>query len=101
MINKITIDTLLHGSWGYDQTNCELYQVIEKPSRCKVIIREIKSQVVKDSESFMSCTLKPVKNVFVGPEKKCTISAYGVILHRSCTLHPTTENETHYSSWYA
>ncbi len=101
MINKIQVGTLLHGSWGYDQTNCELYQVVAKTSKCKVVIREVLQKVVKNSEGFDCCDVTPIKNSFIGEERSGTISAYGIKLNRCCTLSPTNETQKHYSSWYA
>src|SRR5688572_14161511 len=40
MQSRINVGTILHYSWGYDQTNCEFYQVVAKAGR-RVTLRAI------------------------------------------------------------
>ena len=102
MAAKLTPGTLLHGSWGYNQTNCELYQIVSRPSARKAVIRQIAGeQVESEGYSPMACMLSPVKDKFVGPEVTVSINAYGCRLHDHCNLSPTSEDSQHYSSWYA
>lgn len=55
---------ILHHSWGYDQTNCDFYQVVGvKPH--SVTLRKIAGQTVPGSEGFMSEKLMPVKDAFI------------------------------------
>ena len=49
---------ILHHSWGYDQTNCDFYQVAEvKP--VSVVLKKIAAKTVAGSEGFMSQSLMP------------------------------------------
>ncbi|MDP2729159.1 MAG: hypothetical protein Q8O55_01595 [Dehalococcoidales bacterium] len=55
---------ILHHSWGYDQTNCDFYQVVEvKPA--SVALRKIGTNIVPGSEGFMSESRLPEKDAFV------------------------------------
>jgi hypothetical protein len=103
-INNAQVGDIFCCSWGYEQTNCDFYQVIEKPSPKTVIIKEITSEIVK-VRSSASAEVVPVKDSFhrcATPIKKRVSSdntirfpygnAYKVDLNK---------NGTFYSSWYA
>ena len=62
--NPYKVDDILHHSWGYDQTNCDFYQVVEV-KKATVILRKIGSQTVPGSEGFMCCSLMPTKDDFI------------------------------------
>lgn len=96
---KIKVGSILHGSWGYEQTNCELYQVIEKISDFKVVIREVKQETIEGTADHSSCSVKPILNDFIGEPITKLISEYGVKVHRSCTLKPANEKTSFYKSW--
>ena len=38
---SLAVGTLLHASWGYDQTQCDFYEVVRRPSKYVVVIRRI------------------------------------------------------------
>lgn len=106
--NPYKVGNILYTSWGYDQTNVDFYQ-ITKVSGMKVTYRPIKSELVENEEfAPMSGRVKPVKDNFVGNERSAiiTVTAYNgkASYHlkdgRQC-LYATTENESHYCSWYA
>jgi len=62
--NPYKVGDILHHSWGYDQTNCDFYQVTEvKPA--SVVLRKIGTKTVPGSEGFMSCSLLPEKDAFI------------------------------------
>jgi hypothetical protein len=62
--NPYTVGDILHHSWGYDQTNCDFYQVVEVKA-ASVVLRKISGRTVPGSEGFMSESLMPVKDAFV------------------------------------
>lgn len=62
--NPFKKDDILHHSWGYDQTNCDFYQVVES-KKASVVLRKIGSSTVPGSESFMSDSRLPVKDDFI------------------------------------
>ena len=62
--NPYKVGDILHHSWGYDQTNCDFYQVVEvKPA--SVVLKKIGAKPVPGSEGFMSQSLMPEKNAFI------------------------------------
>jgi hypothetical protein len=62
--NPYKVGDILHHSWGYDQTNCDFYQVIGvKPA--SVVLRKIGAKTVPGSEGFMSESLMPTKDAFI------------------------------------
>ncbi len=44
--NTLAIGDVLYTSWGYDQTNVDFYQVVDKPTTHFVVIRKIASETV-------------------------------------------------------
>lgn len=98
---SIAIGTILHNSWGYDQTNCDFYQVVAA-SGAMVTIREIKSEIVPGSEGFMSAKLRPLPNCFVegAQAMRKRIGPYGVRMEHG-TASPCPPDSQHYCSWYA
>ena len=62
--NPYKVGDILHHSWGYDQTNCDFYQVVGvKPA--SVVLRKIGAKTVPGSEGFMSESLMPEKDAFI------------------------------------
>ena len=62
--NPYKVGDILHHSWGYDQTNCDFYQVIEV-KKASVVLRKIGAETVPGSEGFMCEQLMPVKDAFI------------------------------------
>jgi hypothetical protein len=96
---EIVVGTLLHNSWGYDQTQCDFYQVVEK-NGASVMIRPIGGAVVEGSEGRDCCYYRAVPDSFTGPAVRKVIGPNGISMeHGSCSV--TTPEEKHYCSWYA
>lgn len=94
------VGQMLHGSWGYEQTNCELYQIVGKPAKNRVAIRPVKAETVR-STGPMAEMVRPLRDEFCGPAIVCSLGAYGVKLHEHCHLTACSDDSEHYSSWYA
>lgn len=62
--NPYKVGDILHHSWGYDQTNCDFYQVVEV-KKASVVLRKIGATTVPGSEGFMSESLMPEKDAFI------------------------------------
>jgi len=62
--NPYKVGDVLHHSWGYDQTNCDFYQVVEV-KKASVVLRKIGAETVPGSEGFMSESIMPTKDAFV------------------------------------
>ncbi len=63
MINKerLAVGEILLSSWGYEQTNCDFYQIV-KVSDKSIWIQEI--DVESKLCSYMSCEVRPIKDKF-------------------------------------
>jgi len=93
-------------SWGYEQTNVDYYQIIERPSAHFAIVKEIGAKMVEGSAGRDCCNMLPMKDVFLenGKEMRVKITNYGkgsesfkVNSYSSASLWKGEEN---YCSWY-
>ena len=101
MLDEIKPGTLLCNSWGWEQTNVDFYQVIERHGR-RVILREIAGRDVGTSSgmSSMSTYMQPVPDSFTGEPFAKQIGPYGISFkHGGCSI--TSADSKHYCSWYA
>lgn len=91
---------ILHGSWGYDQTNCEYFKVIEVKGK-SVIVVEIGHKTVEGSQGFMSEQVAPDPDNVIGkPIKKLVLPGNRLSFdHFSLSL--CGADSEYYSSWYA
>jgi hypothetical protein len=66
---------ILSGSWGYDQTNREFYQVTGvNPASNSILIRKIGGHAVGGSGGFMCQDVVVDKNKFCGPERRAMVN---------------------------
>jgi hypothetical protein len=64
---SLKVGDVLHYSWGYEQTNCEFYEVVEvSPSGKSVMIRRIAGAIVPGSEGYMSESLTAARGHYIG-----------------------------------
>ena len=87
-------------SWGWEQTNVDAYQVVEKKG-ATVTLREIGLESVEGSEGFMSDRVRPVKDAFIGEEFKKRITGRHIKISDCQTASPMGDREDFYRSWYA
>jgi hypothetical protein len=99
MRDSIQVGTILHGSWGWEQTNCEYFEVVERRGAF-AIVREIAQRSKPGSEGFMCDQRYPVPGKFIGEPIKKLITAYGLAFEHF-TASPCDPAESHYCSWYA
>lgn len=97
----VKVGDIFVDSWGYEQTQVDLYQVVAKPTAKTVIVREIACATVEGSEGRDCRNVRAVPNAFVGEEIKKRLDNYGGFktYSHSCA-RPTTAEATHYNSWY-
>ena len=100
MAEKIKVGTLLHASWGYDQTQCEYFQVTDRKGM-SVTLREIGGTTVEGSEGFMCCSLMPDRDRFISEPFTKRITANGIKVHSYAHATPCDDGSKAYSSWYA
>lgn len=88
---------LLHGSWGYEQTQCELYEVISVAGT-KVTLRPVDFK--REGRGWASEARFPLKGQYIGEPITLRISSGGVKYSDYCTLTPSDWNRGYYCSWY-
>ena len=97
----VKVGDLFVDSWGYEQTQVDLYQVVAKPSAKTVVVRPIACETVEGSEGHMSREVRAVPNAFIGGEMTKRIDNYGGFKTSSFSCaRPTTAEAKHYNSWY-
>lgn len=87
-------------SWGWEQTNVDAYQVVEKKG-ATVALREIALETVEGSEQFMSDRVRPVLNAFIGERFTKRITGRGINITDCQYATPAEEGKEFYRSWYA
>lgn len=105
---KSKVGDIFVNSWGYDQTNVDYYQVIERPSVHFAIVRKIGSEMVEGSAGFDCCNLLPVKDSFLEGDRnepmRVKITNYGkgseYIKINSYSSASTWDGRENYCSWY-
>jgi hypothetical protein len=91
---------ILSGSWGYDQTNPEFWQVI-RTTTTTAIIRELSQQTSdKETGNSMADYRLPVKDSFVGEEKTVRVGIGDYCKVEHCGLS-RWDGKPKYNSWYA
>ena len=58
------VGDILNGSWGYEQTNVDFWQVVEVHGR-EIVIRHIAGELVNGEEGFMQGRLMPLRGRFL------------------------------------
>lgn len=101
LAGAVKVGDLFVDSWGFEQTQVDLYQVVSKPSAKTVIVRPIACETVEGSEGQMSREVRAVPNAFIGEEIKKRLDNYGGFKTSSfSSARPTTAEAKHYNSWY-
>lgn len=101
LANDVKVGDLFVDSWGYEQTQVDLYQVVAKPSAKTVVVRPIACETVEGSEGMMCRDVRAVPNAFIGEEMKKRLDNYGGFKTSSFSCaRPTTAEAKHYNSWY-
>ena len=72
------VGDILVSSWGYDQTNIDYYQVIERTAKMATIQKICKEFL--DAGYPSEDKVIPLKDAFVGKPKKKKIGTYGITI---------------------
>jgi len=108
LAESITEGDIFCYSWGWEQTNVNFYQVIEKKTPKTMIVREIGCEILEET-SWASDVVRPVKDSFLKykdgdfVEEKVRINKWGGF-NRSCGSASKVENPSesrYHRSWYA
>lgn len=97
-MNEFTPGAILQGSWGYEQTNQEFWQVIERSGR-KVIVRRLNKRNT-GSTGYMSNNEMPIPDSYAGDPVTKMINKRGRLVFENFTLSLWDGREvesTHYA----
>ena len=97
----VEVGSIFHSSWGYDQTQCDFYQVVKKVSAKTVVIRQIASKSVVNSQGHDCENRVCDKDNFIGEEMTKRIGTYGIKINSFATAKICEEWDSFYCSWYA
>ncbi len=101
--NNLQVGDILHYSWGWEQTNCDFFQVIRKTAKT-VDIQEIGGQAIEGSHQShgMACRLKPEPGKFLDKAEIKGKRVYDNLVrmdHGNATK--CAPDQDFYCSWYA
>lgn len=102
--NSVIVDDIFVSSWGYEQTNVDAFQVVEKKGNASVVLRPIACRAVEGSEVShgMAQNVVPVFNAFIGEETITKrINEYGIKINSYSTAFQWDGKREFYNSWYA
>jgi len=103
-MDNVKIGDIFHWSWGYDQTNCDFFQVTEKHGKM-ITLQKIGAEDANISTgSGMACYLKARKDVFLDrtPIKKMVRFNNGVpYVSMDFGWCDRWSGSPEYCSWYA
>lgn len=94
------VGDVLHGSWGYEQTNCEFAQVVAIKGKRGIVIRELAHKSVR-ATGPMAEEVVAVPDSFVGPELKRVVTVGGYVKWNDHCSMTKWDGRPMYSSWYA
>ena len=102
--NSVIVDDIFVSSWGYEQTNVDAFQVVEKKGNASVVLRPIACRAVKGTEMShgMAQNVVPVHNTFIGEETITKrITEYGIWIDSYSRAFQWDGKREFYNSWYA
>lgn len=99
MKEKMTIGTILHYSWGWEQTNCDFFEVVGRTAS-SVTLRAIASETVSGGGAAMSRYCRPIPGQYVGQPFRKLIKWQGVKMDHG-VASPCDPNKRYCESWYA
>ena len=68
--NTLAIGDVLYTSWGYDQTNVDYYDLVDKPSTHFVVIRKVASEIVESNGASTRVVALPGQFISEGKRVK-------------------------------
>jgi len=102
--NSVIVDDIFVSSWGYEQTNVDAFQVVEKKGNASVVLRPIACRAVEGTEIShgMAQNVVPVHNAFIGEETITKrITEYGIKINSYSSAFQWDGKREFYNSWYA
>lgn len=97
--NTFQIGDILHYSWGFEQTQCEFFQVVGLTPR-GIKIREIEAMPVTGSTSGMSDRRMPVKDNFISTSVLSKVVQTGNSVKMNHGVARKWGGHSEFCSWY-
>lgn len=97
---NVSIGDIFCTSWGYDRTIVDFFQVVDRPTPATVELRRIAHHTI--DLSYMSATIQPDKDNFIGESFTKRIDQYGSISNIDDMDHKgykTSPDSKHHTSW--
>ncbi len=91
---------IIHHSWGWEQTQCDFYQITDVTPH-GATIRAIGAETVPGSEGFMSCRYTAIKDNFTGEPLKVKINGRNTVTTLKHGHASLWDGRPEYCSWYA
>lgn len=89
--NRFKVNDVLAYTWGYEQTNCDFFQVVKVTPKT-ITVREIAGRETFDGPTAMTGRAKPWINRFIGEPLRKTVKDCSI-------LQPGEEQPTQYVSF--
>jgi len=97
--HTLKVGEVLYGSWGYEQTNCEFWEIIAV-TKNGATLRQLGQEEVPGSQGFMSEKVVAKVGQFYGPAVKVRVSGYNTCKIEHCHLSKW-DGQPKYQSHYA
>ena len=99
--NSVIVDDIFVDSWGYEQTQVDAYQVVEKIGNATVVLRPIACRTVEGSEGRDCQHVVPVFGAFTSEETFTKrIGEYGIKMNSYSSAYQWDGKREFYNSWY-
>jgi hypothetical protein len=99
--NSVIVDDIFVDSWGYEQTQVDAYQVVEKIGNATVVLRPIACRTVEGSEGRDCQNVVPVFGAFTSEETITKrIGEYGITMNSYSSAYQWDGKREFYNSWY-
>jgi hypothetical protein len=94
------VGTILYASWGYEQTNYDFYQLVQRRGQSTLVLRKLK--VSKESEGWARYKVMPLKDQFDGEETITRrVSKYGYAKVNDCAHLYAWDGDAKHATSYA
>ena len=99
--NSVIVDDIFVDSWGYEQTQVDAYQVVEKIGNATIVLRPIACRTVEGSEGRDCQNVVPVFGAFTSEETFTKrIGEYGIKMNSYSSAYQWDGKREFYNSWY-
>ena len=100
--HSLQVGDVLHASWGYEQTNCDFYEVVALAGATQVDIRPIASRTVADggTGNGMSSFETACRGQYTGPALRKRVAFPGEVVLTSYSHAYPWDGRPCYCSWY-